>query len=59
MMTFTWIAIPNILSFKLTMRYNYYPNSNNSTIISLNSTLIMVVLDKYYINSNDSRTLQL
>ena len=46
-MTFTWIAIANILTFKLTITHNYYLNSNYSTILSLTSTLIMVILDKY------------
>ena len=47
------------INISLTNIYNYYLNSNDSTTISLASTLISFILDNYLINSNHDTTIKL
>jgi len=46
-MSFNLIAIAHILTFKLTIKYNYWLNSNGCTNIGSTSTITGVMLDKY------------
>ena len=46
-MTFIWAVIVDILTFKVTIRYNHLLNSNDYKTFILASTLATVILDNY------------